>query len=180
MIALLLLFIWSNSLADSERSNALSGWVERWLKPLIDPHGKIVARTLDYEVRKVAHVIEFALLGALLVFGTAQMKNRSMWLLLFIILLAAVIDETIQTFTGRMSQVWDIWIDFFGAGVGIVLAYIVGRFSQKEEVETIRARFKEERTSKIHENAQNIDCNILVADYCNTRIHLGKLAYEQN
>ena len=36
MIALMLLLIWSNSLANSVHSNALSGWVERWLKPLLD------------------------------------------------------------------------------------------------------------------------------------------------
>ena len=77
MIALMLLFIWSNSLANSVRSNALSGWVERWLKPLIDPQGNIPDKTFDYDVRKFAHLFEYALLGALLVFGTAQSWTKT-------------------------------------------------------------------------------------------------------
>lgn len=131
MITLMLLLIWSNSLADSERSNALSGWVERWLKPLVDPQGNMPDQTFNYGVRKFAHVFEYALLGALLVFGTAQMKNRSVWLLLLIVLLAAVIDETIQMFTGRTSQLQDVWLDVFGAGIGMLLAYGGGRLLKK-------------------------------------------------
>jgi len=131
MIALMLLLIWSNSLLDSERSNALSGWVERWLKPLVDPQGKITDKAFDYGVRKFAHVLEYALLGALLVFGTAQMKNRNVWQLLLVVMLAAVIDETIQFYTGRTSQLQDVWIDVFGAGIGMLLVYGGGRLAKK-------------------------------------------------
>lgn len=131
MIALMLLFIWSNSLVGSERSNALSGWVGGWLKPLIDPQGRIPVLKFDYVVRKLAHLFEYALLGALLVFGTARRKNRSVWLLFLVVLLTAVIDETIQFYSSRTSQVQDIWIDGFGAGIGMLLAYGVGQFSRK-------------------------------------------------
>lgn len=131
MIALMLLFIWSNSLVGSERSNALSGWVGGWLKPLIDPQGRIPVLTFDYVVRKLAHLFEYALLGALLVFSTARRKNRSVWQLFLVVLLTAVIDETIQFFSSRTSQVQDIWIDGFGAGIGMLLAYGVGQFSRK-------------------------------------------------
>lgn len=127
MIALMLLFIWSNSLANSESSNALSGWVERWLKPLIDPQGNIPDKAFDYDVRKFAHVFEYALLGALLVFGTAQMKRRSVMHLLLVVLLTAVIDESIQFYTGRTSQLQDVWIDVCGAGLGMLLVYGGGR-----------------------------------------------------
>jgi len=133
MIALMLLFIWSNSLLDGERSNALSGWVERWLKPLIDPQGKIPDKTFDYDVRKLAHMLEYALLGALLVFGTAQLKSRNLWTLLLVVLLAAVIDETIQFYTGRTSQLQDVWLDMVGAGIGMLLVYGVGCLAQKRE-----------------------------------------------
>lgn len=134
MIALMLLFIWSNSLANSVRSNALSGWVERWLKPLIDPQGNIPDKTFDYDVRKFAHVFEYALLGALLVFGTAQMKHRSVWHLLLVVLLAAVIDETIQFYTGRTSQLQDVWIDVSGVCIGMLLVYGGGRLFRKSKL----------------------------------------------
>ena len=122
LIALALVFIWSNSLAGSKTSNAFSGWVEHWLKPILDPQNKLSANAFDYDVRKAAHCIEYAVLGALLVWVTASIKNVNIWLLLFIVLLAAVIDETIQIFTGRTSQVQDIWFDFFGASGGMLLA----------------------------------------------------------
>ena len=133
MIALMLLFIWSNSLANSVHSNALSGWVERWLKPLIDPEGNIPGKTFDYGVRKFAHVFEYAVLGALLVFGTAQMKQRSAWHLLLVVLLAAVIDESIQFYTGRTSQLQDVWIDVCGACIGMLLVYGGGRLHRKNK-----------------------------------------------
>jgi len=46
----------------------------------------------------------YALFGALLVFGTAKMKNLSVWTQLLIVLFAAVIDGTIQIFSARESQ----------------------------------------------------------------------------
>ena len=123
LIALALLFIWSNSLAGSKESNAFSGWVEHWLKPILDPQGKTPAKVFDYDVRKAAHCIEYAVLGALLVWVMAGMKSKNLWLLLFTVLLTALVDETIQIFSGRTSQVQDIWFDFFGASAGMLLAY---------------------------------------------------------
>ena len=133
MIALMLLFIWCNSLAGSKQSNALSGWVEKLLKPLVDPHGNIPDKVFDYEVRKAAHVFEYAILGALLVWLSAPIKKQSVWILLFTVLMTAVIDETIQIFTGRTSQVQDIWIDFFGAGAGMLLVYAIMKVAQKRK-----------------------------------------------
>ncbi len=126
----MLLFIWSNSLAGSKQSNALSGWVEKLLKPLVDPQGKIPAKVFDYEVRKAAHVTEYAILGILLVGLSIPIKKQDVWLLLFAVMMTAVIDETIQIFTGRTSQVQDIWIDFFGAGAGMLLVYLVMKLAQ--------------------------------------------------
>ena len=133
LIAFTLVFIWSNSLVGSKESNAFSGWVERWLKPLVDPQGQIPAKTFDYEVRKAAHLIEYAILGALLVWVTVPTSNRNVWLLLFTVLLTAVVDETIQIFTGRTSQVQDIWVDFLGASGGMLLAYGGRRLTTKHK-----------------------------------------------
>ncbi|MDD4311558.1 MAG: VanZ family protein [Eubacteriales bacterium] len=130
LLALILLFIWSNSLAGSKQSNALSGWVEKLLKPLIDPQGNIPAKVFDYEVRKAAHIIEYAILGAMLVWLSTPIKKQTVSLLLFTALMTAVIDETIQIFTGRTSQVQDIWIDFFGAGAGMAIVYAITRVAQ--------------------------------------------------
>ena len=96
LIALMLLFIWSNSLAGSKQSN----------------------------------VTEYAILGMLLAWLSIPIKKQDVWLLLFVVLTTAVIDETIQIFTGRTSQVQDIWIDFFGAGAGMLVVYLVMKLAQ--------------------------------------------------
>lgn len=133
LIALMLVFIWSNSLAGSKESNALSGWVERWLKTILDPQGRIPLKAFDYDVRKAAHCIEYAALGALLAWAMTVTKNENVWLLLFTVLIAAVVDETIQIFTGRTSQVQDIWLDFFGASGGVLLTHGTKRLAEKYE-----------------------------------------------
>ena len=139
----MLLFIWSNSLAGSKQSNAISGWVEKLLKPLVDPNGKIPAKVFNYEVRKAAHVTEYAILGMLLVWLSVPIKRQNVWLLLFTVLITAVVDETIQIFTGRTSQVQDIWIDFFGAGAGMLIVYLVKKVAQtRKRGEVCRKRIQ--------------------------------------
>ncbi len=123
----MLLFIWANSLAGSQASNAMSGWVESWLKPLVDPQDRIPAKSFDRDVRKAAHAIEYALLGALLAWSGVRTKRINARMLLFAALAAAVIDETIQLHTGRTSQVQDIWIDLSGAVLGMLLAHALLR-----------------------------------------------------
>ncbi len=73
-------------------------------------------------VRSVAHGLEYFILGwfALgMFFNTAGFKVSKP---LLFCLLVALADETLQLYvTGRASEVLDIWLDFAGALVGVLI-----------------------------------------------------------
>ncbi len=135
VLALLtLIFIFSNSMPDIESSKVQSEGIMKLIKPFLE---LIVGKgnvTL-HMVRKLAHFTEFGLLGFVL--GLLVGKPRSGTF--FFVLLTALTDETIQLFTGRGSQVKDVWIDFAGGctGIiaGIILLSIVSKFIKKTEQE---------------------------------------------
>lgn len=121
---LLLGFIFSNSLQSGEESNAVSGSVSAWLKPILDPFDRIPEEYFHYRIRKLAHFTEFAALGMSLTCVARNLKKPPYWLMSALwALLAACVDETIQRFTGRTCAWGDICIDFLGAIVGMVMLY---------------------------------------------------------
>ena len=115
-----------------EDSKAQSDLVKEIAEPIIDrifgPDNDI---DVNYLVRKAAHFIEFFLLGvcfsglfAIIKFYLAKDLVPYSF---FCVLLIAVIDEYIQSFTGRTSAVSDVWIDFFGAICGIFFVILARR-----------------------------------------------------
>lgn len=116
-----LAFIWGNSLESAVESSLKSGRVRELIEPLLEllvGQGNVT----DRMVRKLAHLTEFAVLGALLLLLTAAFRVRLQSVLncQFFLLLAALTDETIQLFTGRGSQVRDVWLDFAGGTAGLL------------------------------------------------------------
>lgn len=83
----------------------------------------------EHIIRKLAHFTEFTALGILLSIDTVLfLKNMKqyVWIPLFIGLLVALIDETIQLFPiGRSSSVKDVWIDFSGVIFGTILLLVL-------------------------------------------------------
>ena len=80
--------------------------------------------TWDTILRKVAHVAEYAILGALLCRAV-----RKPWLAVALAVLYAVSDEVHQTFVeGRVGAPLDVGIDALGVLVGVLLwARLAGR-----------------------------------------------------
>ena len=117
-----LAFIWGNSLESAVESSLKSGRVRELIEPLLEllvGQGNVT----DHMVRKLAHLTEFAVLGALLLLLTAaafRVRLQSVLNCQFFLLLAALTDETIQLFTGRGSQVRDVWLDFAGGTAGLL------------------------------------------------------------
>ena len=112
-----LCLIWGNSLLGKEDSAALSGGITAWLRSIGLP-------VSDHFVRKSAHFCEFGLLGCELTLLFCLRSGPSLQNgcnAAFAALLAAVTDETIQSFTGRGSSVRDVVLDFTGALTGILL-----------------------------------------------------------
>lgn len=106
---------------------------------------KIKAEVSDYIVRKSAHVCEFLILGIILTIAlkiyTGKVFNN-ICNALFVGLMTAVIDEFIQTFiAGRVGEVSDILIDFFGLAIGILITALIIKLSISKKRRKPRSRY---------------------------------------
>ena len=130
----LVLFILNNSLLNGQESRAVSLAVLDDLKPLLRALGLPEdQRLMHIRLRKCAHIIEFALLGLCLAAATLAIRRHTRrWHLstpLLAALVLAVLDEYIQTHTGRRGSVQDIIIDFAGTLVGFLPALVAALLS---------------------------------------------------
>ena len=131
LIALTLAFIFRNSAISQESSGAQSDKVVEVIRPIVDPDLSVKDWKMSLIIRKLGHIIEFALLGAeiaLFAFHlSSSFKLRDAIYATFGGLLVANVDELIQIFTERGSAVSDVFIDLgglvFGLAVGYGIAY---------------------------------------------------------
>jgi len=125
-------YIFHNSLKDSEASHESSDKIVEVVEPVVKPITEKLPgdKGLSFWVRKAAHFIEFFALGlcamALGLALRARFGPSFLGYVLFYVLLTAVTDEFIQSFTGRTSSVKDVLIDLGGAVLGIALVGAVG------------------------------------------------------
>lgn len=128
LVASVIAFIWTNSFLDTSESHKLSDIFLRWLFPNSSGADNEMN---SFFIRKAAHFIEYAVLGTTVgVVAVFMRKNYGrvfVGLSLFGILMVAVIDEYIQSFSDRTSLVADILLDFGGAVVGLLLTVGVAR-----------------------------------------------------
>ena len=119
-----LTFIWGNSLLEGSKSSKLTTTVVQ-VDSSVQNKSVDEVKIIRRIVRKSAHVVEFACLGLLLTWGChmAGTHGVSMYTLpLLGGLTAACIDETIQHFVpGRSSELMDVWVDFAGVLIGMIL-----------------------------------------------------------
>lgn len=132
LVALVLCFIWGNSLLPARFSNAISNRVTAIVGGEITHSAEQEKNSPTWltsgHIRKLAHMTEFGALGAVCILITVSRGKKVREHLSTIALLglsAAVIDETIQLFTGRTSAVKDIWIDSAGFAIGCVLSWVM-------------------------------------------------------
>lgn len=119
-------FIFSNSLKNSEQSNQASGVIENFVKPIIDDIFGEDVINVNYVVRKGAHLTEFFALGFCVFNLIIACKKKSyIGYGLFYVLMVAVSDEYIQSFSDRTSSVKDVLIDFTGAIIGFSVCILV-------------------------------------------------------
>ena len=134
-IVALLCFVFGNSMLSKQESAEVSSTVMELVRGLLRPivewiTGGAVDDTLLHKVvRKGAHFAEFALLSALLT-GLLRLlcgtwRTHAMGYVLFFSLLIGVLDEFLQSFTGRGTSVRDVMLDFCGALIGIGCAIVL-------------------------------------------------------
>ena len=108
-------YIFYNSLQKAEDSDARSDKVVEQIQPIVDPDEKIAKEDMKKYTRKVAHFIEFTMLGISVgcVFGCVYGKIKKVFvsLPLFLTLFVGVVDEFIQKFGDRASTLRRGWSD---------------------------------------------------------------------
>ena len=118
-------FILINSFMDFENSHSSSGVITDIITSTDDADEW---DHTDMIVRKLAHVIEYAFLGfsvaCLLSFISRIYHLRLYGYGFFFVLLIAVTDEHIQSFSDRDSSTSDILLDFVGAILGFSFVFL--------------------------------------------------------
>ncbi len=116
LIFLTMMFIWRNSTLDRDASAGESDAVRGWLESFLSYDSAAGAFILKH-LRKIAHFLEFGLLGAETCLYSHLIRRSSAFSLaasaIFGLFVAAA-DETIQIFTGRGASVRDVMLDFSG------------------------------------------------------------------
>lgn len=135
IVALMIIFIFSNSLVPGTGSKAVSSSFTSTLYDLLVR----LQLHVDYEVlhhliRKSAHFLEYAILGGLITWAsTISPLPKSKYPLYPCFLIIPVIDETIQLFSpGRSSEIGDMLIDATGLIVGYMMIRLFIRYVVKK------------------------------------------------
>ena len=134
LTAIVTFFIWNNSYASIEESSAVSSGITEIVCETLGISEEEDIENAHIFIRKSAHFIEFCILGMLYMSICTLITGKSISTLIFFpissVLLTAVIDEYIQSFTGRGSQVQDVLLDFCGAIVGIFLICLINTLKE--------------------------------------------------
>ncbi len=136
LLLVMLAFIWGNSLLPGEQSGEMSDTVLETLNGIAariglpkdtftyycDTDGDGIPEPTGLLVRKLAHMMEFAVFGAL-IWLRLETRGRKRALQAFLLSAAAAgADELIQRFSAdRGSRLTDVMIDCFGAALGLLL-----------------------------------------------------------
>lgn len=129
--------IFGNSMVSAQDSGALSGGIMLFLRKILDPSGRLDPELLHYIIRKLAHFSEFFLLSCFYLLLRRQLpeiyRARCTLLAPFGGLLTAVMDEFIQSFSGRGSLVSDVLIDFGGVMTAVFLFWLISYIREKRQ-----------------------------------------------
>lgn len=124
-------FIWGHSMVPREESSEESGFVKEIIDELVQSiSGDSGFSISEKLVRKSAHFIEYAFLGLelALIFLSGKYAEDKYRLPIrcylqtgIFSLCTALIDETIQSFTGRWPALLDVILDFVGSSFAILI-----------------------------------------------------------
>lgn len=119
-------FIFIQSMVPPEESAEQSGAVGEIIGEIIPPETS-VGGYVQANIRKIAHFVEFAVLGAevsvYIILFIRKIKYAAFSFLFAFVM--AFFDETVQIFSGRGPQITDVWLDVSGFAASAVLIYTV-------------------------------------------------------
>lgn len=143
LVVLTMLMIFSFSASDGVKSEETSKRTARDIITIVykdkqEAANKFVDNHLMV-IRKIAHMIEFALLGFLVLKLLKDLKETFNYKLVLFALgfsyIYAVFDEVHQlAINGRNSSILDTLIDAVGAVIGILINILISRFKINKKV----------------------------------------------
>lgn len=126
-----LIFMLSTDLGSARRTSRFIGPLLKWVWPAVTEEQ--IGRA-QMAARKTGHVAGYAILGVLCLRAARRGLFVSDWCwraaggAWVIATVYAVTDEVHQSMVPtRMASGWDVALDSFGAGLGIVVIWVVGR-----------------------------------------------------
>jgi len=125
LVIITLGFIFGQSLIDQDTSEKQSTTIKT---QVVEPVHKAITGedAIRYNIRDAGHLVEFAILGLELMLLIRSNRRILRWLKSISYCgLVALIDETIQHFSGRAPQLIDIWHDILGAVVGSAIGLLI-------------------------------------------------------
>lgn len=129
LVIIAVLLIWCQSCLPRSLSAQESSWVTVILSRLFG-----MPDIPEHFVRKLAHFTEYALLGCLLFLLLRCFPLKNIWRELYgamLSMVVALLDETIQIFSGRGPMIQDVWLDFggavFGGAVTCLIFYLIDK-----------------------------------------------------
>lgn len=132
---LIITFIFYNSMKNGQASSEASDLVLQFINNFISKIG-VDFKFDGYFIRKLAHFLEFFILGMFIMLTFEAFTNKTFKVLgfpMFFIIFIPVIDEYIQLYSeGRASSVKDVLLDFCGGIVGILLVCLMITIKNKK------------------------------------------------
>ena len=132
-----MIFAGSTGALSNQKTSRFIGPILRWLSPTASDD---TIRAIQFGIRKCGHLTEYAILAALLWRARRKpgLHPNKPWLrseALFAIgisALYAITDEAHQSFhPSRQGSGWDVLIDTVGAGLGILVIWMIGRWRKR-------------------------------------------------
>lgn len=124
---MLIIYGFSTDIASSERTKpVVRGVISRLLPGIARRLTHAERQRIDFNIRKCAHVTEYAILAILayraVAFGNPTFRNRNVLLPFLIGVLYAASDEIHQMqYASRGAKAADVVFDTFGVTVGLLL-----------------------------------------------------------
>ncbi len=127
LLWMLIIFALSTDVASADKTrSAVSSIMRRVLPGLANRLSPQMVDRIDWNIRKTAHVTEYAILAILafraIGFGNPTFRNRNVVLPFLIGVLYAASDEYHQSFSAtREGRAADVFFDSFGVTLGLLL-----------------------------------------------------------
>lgn len=136
----------SHNFSKTVASNIANDWNTVFSQNMNEEQLAFLTKTLDAPIRKMAHVIEYAFLGFLAFAGLRyvdgkKVKRIGIFILIFLIIGTATVDEVNQYYSGgRGASVRDVIIDTISGILGMYLFVILSDFIRRVRLAVIHIK----------------------------------------